>query len=140
MDLSPIRSPRRPPLSLSPGLGLDDQGNQRNRDGSPVSQLGRSHQLSPGSQHSRRSRSVSFILLRYLAIATVVILSYRHGCFLTHLDLIHLQLSFDLHAFVFIHDAFLSCFFLFRNFICANIIQNYRGILIPDYVVIYLGT
>ena len=139
MDLSPIRSPRRPPLSLSPGLGLDDQGNQRSRDGSPVrSQLGRSRQLSPGSQHSRRSRSVSFILLRYLAIATVVVLSYRQGCFLTHLDLIHLQLSFDFHAFVFIHDAILSCFSLFRY--CANIIQNYLGILIPDYVVIYLGT
>ena len=77
-DLSPIRSPRRPPLSLSPGLGLDDHGNQTNRHGSPIRrQISRSHQSSPESHHSRRS--VSFILLRYLAIATVVLLSYRQG-------------------------------------------------------------
>ena len=77
-DLSPIRSPRRPPLSLSPGLGLDDHGNQTNRHGSPIRrQISRSRQSSPESRHSRRS--VSFILLRYLAIATEVLLSYRQG-------------------------------------------------------------
>ena len=77
-DLSPIRSPRRPPLSLSPGLELDDHGNQTNRHGSPIRrQISRSRQSSPESRHSRRS--VSFILLRYLAIATEVLLSYRQG-------------------------------------------------------------
>ena len=82
-DLSPIRRPRRPLLSLSPGLDEDEE-NQIDRDGS--SQLRRSRHMSPEPHHSQRSCSVSFILLRYLAIATVVVLSYRQGCFLTHLD------------------------------------------------------